>query len=125
MQEVLRNGGDGISAVILNRFDIFSQWDQVMSSWQVFKNLIETEPEIPAMQVALSRLVEDLQRALDLYTIPDTPLSPDMLWTFIAYGAIGAFICGVFCCGAVVFCSRRKPKEEPFKRKLKQLTKHT
>ena len=109
---MLRNGGDGLSAVILNRFDIFNQWDQVMSSWQVFKDAL-AEPEIPAMQLALSRLVEDLRVALELYSIPDTPLAPDLLWTFIAYGAIGAFVCGVFCCGAVVFCYRRKPKEEP------------
>lgn len=112
-QNALRDGGSGIPPVIRNRFDIFNQWDQVMGSWTVFKELILSQNgQIGEMEVALVALVEDLQTALDLYTIPDEPLVADTLWPIIAYGAIAAFVLCVFCAACVVFCSLRGQKKK-------------
>jgi len=113
-QNHLRDGGGGISPVIRNRFDIFNQWDKVMSTWTVFKELILSQNgQISEMEVALVALVEDLETALDLYTIPDEPLVADTLWPIIAYGAIVAFVVCVICAACVVFCSLRSQKKKP------------
>eukprot|EP00913_Durusdinium_trenchii_P012165 g11426.t1 len=38
-QRYLRDGGNGLDAVILHRFDIFKEYDKVMAKWQVYKDL--------------------------------------------------------------------------------------
>eukprot|EP00435_Cladocopium_sp_Y103_P074853 s70_g51.t1 len=112
-QQHLKDGGGGIPAVIRNRFDIFKQWDKVMASWQVFKDLIlSNAASIAETQVALDSLVIDLQVALELYTIPDEPLRADTVWPIIAYSAIAVFVLFVACCACLVFCSLRKKKDK-------------
>lgn len=112
-QNNLKDGGNGIPAVIRNRFDIFKQWDQVMASWHVFKDLVLSKAaSIADMQTALDSLVIDLAVALELYTIPDEPLRADTIWPIIAYSAIAVFVLFVVCCACLVFCSLRKKKKD-------------
>lgn len=103
-QRYLRDGGNGLDAVILHRFDIFKEYDKVMAKWQVYKDtILEKRADIESIQTALRELIVELEIALQLYTIPDDPLRAEMQWSILAYTLIGVFVCAVMCVACVVY----------------------
>lgn len=111
----LKDGGPDIPAIVDQRDDLLSQWNRVDGKWQELKSLLLTQSvaDVPNLQTTKQILIEEMKTLQGLFAIPDQPVQETFPWMFVAYGAMGLFLCSC-ACGAVYihFIARKKQKTQ-------------
>eukprot|EP00434_Breviolum_minutum_P019273 symbB.v1.2.016985.t1/scaffold1311.1/size125845/2 len=107
----LKDGGPDIPAIVDQRDDLLSQWNRVDSKWQELKALLLTQSvaDVPNLQTTKEALIQEMITLQGYFAIPDQPVQETFPWMFVAYGAMGLFLCSC-ACGAVYIhlLSRKK-----------------
>jgi len=95
MHQQLKDGGDGVAAMVKEREDLLGQWERIGAAWQTFKTSKELND--------LTKLLAELEGSLPLFAIQDVESAPSVPYGFyIAYGVLGTLLLICICAAFIV-----------------------